>query len=114
MWKRLKNILYTIQTESGVYSINRVIPMWIIVIFTILMVGITIAAFVVGKSFLHYNDLCMVYLGVVVACGSWIQGNKITNSIWNTPSGAPGKPGVVADAVNKVAEAINKSADRTK
>lgn len=92
MFKKIKQVLYDIQTEAGIYSVNRVTPFWISAVFTLLMIVVTVYVMVTGKTFPHYNDLCMVYMGVLISCGTWLQGNKLTNSIWNTSPGEAGKP----------------------
>lgn len=106
LWQNIKHIMFQIQTEEGVYSANRVMPIWILILFTILFIIITILIFINKIIITQYNDLGMVYLGVLVACGTWLQGHHLTNSIYNTPPGSNGKPNNLINTVNNMTAKI--------
>ena len=81
--------------EAGIYSVNRVVPVGLICLSTIVWLVITIWLLASGdglKSWNHYDQLCTVFLTLVGICATWLTGNKWTNSKYNTGAGAPGKP----------------------
>nr|DAH08972.1 MAG TPA: hypothetical protein [Caudoviricetes sp.] len=81
--------------EAGIYSVNRVVPVGLICLSTIVWLVVTIWLLASGdglKSWNHYDQLCTVFLTLVGICATWLTGNKWTNSKYNTNAGAPGKP----------------------
>lgn len=81
--------------EAGIYSVNRVVPVGLICLSTIVWLVVTIWLLASGeglKSWNHYDQLCTVFLTLVGICATWLTGNKWTNSKYNTGAGAPGKP----------------------
>lgn len=81
--------------EAGIYSVNRVVPVFLIVLSTLVWLVVTIWLLVSGdglKSWSHYDQLCTVFLTLAGICATWLTGNKIANSKYNTEQGAPGKP----------------------
>lgn len=101
--------MYQIQTEEGVYSANRVMPVWILLLFTLLFLAITIYVFCWSVALSQYNDLGMVYLGVLVSCGAWLQGHHLTNSIYNTAPGSNGKPNNIVNTVSNMTNKLQES-----
>ena len=101
MFMNFLSVISEIMKEAGVYSTNRVIPIWLIIIHTFIYVAVTI--FLAGLMLYigditavwpYWGEFTTVYLGVVGICGTWLSGNKLINSAHNTEKGKPGKPGV--------------------
>lgn len=119
--------------EAGIYSVNRVVPVGLICLSTIVWLVVTIWLLASGdglKSWNHYDQLCTVFLTLVGICATWLTGNKWTNSKYNTNAGAPGKPLApveykpmmplaptlpskeVTDTAKKVADGLDKVASK--
>ena len=119
--------------EAGIYSVNRVVPVGLICLSTIVWLVVTIWLLASGdglKSWNHYDQLCTVFLTLVGICATWLTGNKWTNSKYNTGAGAPGKPLApieykpmmplaptlpakeVTDTAKKVADGLDKVASK--
>lgn len=119
--------------EAGIYSVNRVVPVALICLSTIVWLVVTIWLLASGdglKSWNHYDQLCTVFLTLVGICATWLTGNKWTNSKYNTNVGAPGKPLApieykpmmalaptlpskeVTDTAKKVADGLDKVASK--
>lgn len=119
--------------EAGIYSVNRVVPVGLICLSTIVWLVVTIWLLASGdglKSWNHYDQLCTVFLTLVGICATWLTGNKWTNSKYNTSAGAPGKPLApieykpmiplaptlpskeVTDTAKKVADGLDKVASK--
>lgn len=119
--------------EAGIYSVNRVVPVGLICLSTIVWLIVTIWLLASGdglKSWNHYDQLCTVFLTLVGICATWLTGNKWTNSKYNTNAGAPGKPLApieykpmmplaptlpskeVTDTAKKVADGLDKVASK--
>ena len=119
--------------EAGIYSVNRVVPVGLISLSTIVWLVVTIWLLASGdglKSWNHYDQLCTVFLTLVGICATWLTGNKWTNSKYNTNAGAPGKPLApteykpmvplaptlpskeVTDTAKKVADGLDKVASK--
>ena len=119
--------------EAGIYSVNRVVPVSLICLSTIVWLVVTIWLLASGdglKSWNHYDQLCTVFLTLVGICATWLTGNKWTNSKYNTGAGAPGKPLApieykpmmplaptlpskeVTDTAKKVADGLDKVASK--
>lgn len=81
----MKNILKTILTEDGVYSLPRFISFFLAL------------AFLVVTFYLVFNRLTWAHYDTfaVACCTGGVGGasfNKWTNSVYNTPRGEAGKP----------------------
>ena len=119
--------------EAGIYSVNRVVPVGLITLATLIWLCVTIWLLVSGeglKSWNHYDQLCTVFLTLVGICATWLTGNKWTNSKYNTGAGAPDKPLApteykpmaplmptlpskeVTDTAKKVADSIDNAASK--
>lgn len=119
--------------EAGIYSVNRVVPVGLICLSTIVWLVVTIWLLASDdglKSWNHYDQLCTVFLTLVGICATWLTGNKWTNSKYNTNAGAPGKPLApteykpmvplmptlpskeVTDTAKKVADGLDKVASK--
>ena len=65
----------------------------LIILSTLLWLSVTLWLLIANeglKSWSHYDQLCTVFLTLVGICATWLTGNKITNSKYNTPAGARG------------------------
>lgn len=104
--------------EAGVYSINRVIPVCILSIITALFLVVTIYLLIAKtapSAWSGYGELTTAYMTALGICATWLTGNKIANSKYNTEPGAPGKPlgplkpdENVVKAMDTLADQINK------
>lgn len=119
MWKSLNksfNKLLEMFKEAGVYSINRVLPGGLIIILTVLFIGVTIyliAFKATPSAWSGYGELCTAYMTAVGICATWLTGNKITNSKYNTDPGAPGKPFGPPEPNEKVVTVLNAVVKKT-
>lgn len=119
MWKSLTksfNKLLEMFKEAGVYSINRVFPGVLIIILTVLFIGVTIyliAFKTTPSTWTGYGELCTAYMTAVGICATWLTGNKITNSKYNTDPGAPGKPFGPPEPNEKVVTVLNAVVKKT-
>lgn len=114
MWRAIKrslNKFLEMFKEAGIYSINRVIPGSLIGILTVLFIAVTVYLVITGKSWSGYGELTTAYLTGLGICATWLTGNKITNSKYNTTPGAPGKPLGPMEPNEKVVAAMDKLAD---
>lgn len=119
MWKSLNksfNKLLEMFKEAGVYSINRVLPGGLIIILTVLFIGVTlylVSSKITPSAWSGYGELCTAYMTAVGICATWLTGNKITNSKYNTDPGAPGKPLGPAEPNEKVVAVLNTVVKKT-
>lgn len=90
--KSLFSSLLEMLKEAGIYSINRVLPFFTWALFTILLICVIIYLIINHTTWSHFGELITLYLTMLGIVATWLTGNKFTNSKYNTPSGAPGKP----------------------
>lgn len=115
MWRTLKrnlNKFLEMFKEAGIYSINRVLPGSLIIILSVLFIAVTVYLVLHGKTWSGYGELVTGYMTAIGICATWLTGNKITNSKYNTNPGAPGKPLGPMEPNEKVVAAMDKLADR--
>lgn len=113
MVETIINKILDMLKEADVYSINRVLPAGIIVVLTLTFLAVTAFLLVSGdkpSNWQGYGDLCTAYLTSLGISGTWLTGNKITNSKYNTELGKPGKP-LNKDIVNKTVTVMDNIAD---
>lgn len=90
--------LSEIMKEAGVYSVNRVLPITLIISHTLVyfIVAVWLMTTIgITPPWPYWGEFTTVYLGVIGICGTWLSGNKLINSAHNTDKGKPGKPGVI-------------------
>lgn len=109
IFAKLFNVLKEIMKEAGVYSINRVVPSGILALDITVFIGVTLYLLYLKETWEHYGEFTSAIIYIFVTCAVWITGNKITNSIYNTTPGGPGKPlnGVADKLMNTVADRVN-------
>lgn len=93
------------------YSINRVVPVGIIGIDISAFVGVTLYLLYLKETWSHYGEFSSTVIYLFATCMIWITGNKITNSIYNTTPGGPGKPlnNVVDKAMSTIIDRVNNA-----
>lgn len=99
--------------EAGIYSINRVLPAITWLVLTILVLTTTVYLVISKASWAHYGELVTLYLTSLGIVATWLTGNKVANSKYNTPEGSPGKPLTasqqkVVDNVVNIASAVEQ------
>lgn len=72
-------------------------------------VGVTLYLLHLKETWSHYGEFSSTIIYLFVTCMIWITGNKITNSIYNTTPGGPGKPlnNVVDKAMSTIIDRVN-------
>lgn len=63
------------------------------------------------ETWSHYGEFSSTIIYLFITCMIWITGNKITNSIYNTTPGGPGKPlnNVVDKAMSTIIDRVNNA-----
>lgn len=87
------------------------VPVGIIGIDITAFIGVTLYLLYLKETWSHYGEFSSTIIYLFVTCMVWITGNKITNSIYNTTPGGPGKP--INNVVDKTMSSIISRVNNT-